>query len=118
RRNPCSSKTLSVMANAFAYFSNSASSRINRSSCGISASIAFRIFNLVIPSEVEKSRHESLKVTQRDPSTSARDHREIYPSQKNFVGRLISGGRLFFTGQLTAVCSNTARGADAAGMGL
>src|SRR6202045_2791809 len=28
-----------------------------------------------------------------------------YPSQKNFVGRLISGGRLLCTGQLSAVCS-------------
>jgi len=31
------------------YFSNSANSRINGSNCGISASVAFRIFNFVIP---------------------------------------------------------------------
>ena len=32
-----------------------------------------------------------------------------YPSQKNFVGRRISGGRLLCTGQLSAVCSSTSR---------
>src|SRR5438067_851797 len=55
----------SVMAKASAYFSNSASSRINDRSCGISAWIAFRIFTLVIPSEVEGSACVTFVVRRR-----------------------------------------------------
>ena len=40
----------------------------------------------------------------------ARDHgRDCQPSQKNLVGRLISSGRLLWTGQLSAVCSKISR---------
>src|SRR4029077_4628586 len=41
-----------------------------------------------------------------------------YPSQKNFVGRLISGGRLLCTGQLSAVCSRISRCGESGGNGI
>src|SRR5207245_2998016 len=40
------------------------------------------------------------------------------PYQKNFVGRLISGGRLLCTGQLRAVRSRTSRCGEFAGSGI
>src|SRR5438046_2535529 len=40
------------------------------------------------------------------------------PSQKNFVGRLISSGRLLCTGQLSAVCSSTSRCGEFGGSGI
>src|SRR4029077_9986302 len=41
-----------------------------------------------------------------------------YPSQKNLVGRRISGGRLLWTGQLSAVCSSTSRCGESGGSGM
>src|SRR5438876_5249450 len=40
------------------------------------------------------------------------------PSQKNFVGRLISAGKLLCTGQLSAACSSTSRCGQSAGRGM
>ena len=42
----------------------------------------------------------------------------IQPSQKNFVGRSISGGRLLCTGQLSAALSSKARCGVVAGSGI
>src|SRR5207302_4495050 len=42
----------------------------------------------------------------------------LAPSQKNFVGRLISGGKLLCTGQFSAVCSNTSRCGEFGGNGM
>src|SRR3977135_3726222 len=44
--------------------------------------------------------------------------RRPYPSQKNFVGRSISGGRLLCTGQLSAALSSNARCGVLAGSGM
>src|SRR3984893_13846273 len=93
RRNPCSRNTSSLIANAPSYFSNTASARINGSSLAISASTAFRI------------------------CMSNADER-AQPSQKNLVGRLISGGRLLCTGQLSAVCSRISRCGEFGGNGM
>src|SRR4030095_15866046 len=41
-----------------------------------------------------------------------------HPSQKNFIGRLISEGRLLCTGQLSAVCSSTSRCGWSFGSGI
>ena len=41
-----------------------------------------------------------------------------YPSQKNFVGRLISGGRLLCTGQFSPVCSRIFRCGESGGSGI
>src|SRR5207249_12082072 len=54
----------------------------------------------------------------RDLSTSLDMTNRAYPSQKNFVGRWISGGRLLCTGQLSAVCSSTSRCGESGGSGM
>src|SRR5262249_39985171 len=41
-----------------------------------------------------------------------------HPSQKNFVGRSISWGKLLWTGQLSAVCSSTLRCGESGGSGM
>jgi len=47
---------------------------------------------------------------------SVRDDKSAFP--KKFVGRLISGGRLLCTGQLSAVCSSTSRCGEFGGSGI
>src|SRR5882724_630329 len=46
---------------------------LNFSFSGLKTAVRYLLPKIVIPSEVEGSRHESLKVTHRDPSTHARD---------------------------------------------
>jgi hypothetical protein len=49
---------------------------------------------IVIPSEVEGSRHESFKITQRDPSTSARDDPVLWPASPNQEQSYLPSGML------------------------
>src|SRR5207248_9027932 len=46
---------------------------LNFSFSGLKTAVRYLLPKIVIPSEVEGSRHERLKVTHRDPSTHARD---------------------------------------------
>src|SRR5437868_1157259 len=46
---------------------------LNFSFSGLKTAVRYLLPKIVIPSEVEGSRHESLKIAHRDPSTDARD---------------------------------------------